>query len=93
MTTNLIGTLKEHTGRVMSVAFNGDGLLASGSYDMTIKLWDISTMNCVGTLKGHTNYVVSVAFNGAGMLASGSKDKSIKHWDINTRMELIPISK
>ena len=73
-----------HIYYVNSVAFNPDGMLASGSWDRTIKLWDISTMTCVKTLEGHTDYVSSVAFNGAGMLASGSYDKTIKHWDIFT---------
>ena len=81
-----VGTLKSHTSYVNSVALNGAGnMLASGSYDETIKLWDISTMNCVGTLEGHTSYVTSVAFNGDGMLASGSGDKTINLTHIYTK--------
>ena len=89
MTTNLIGTLKEHTSSVYSVAFNTSNILASGGYGTTIKLWDISRKhfwqkNCIRTLKGHTNSVISVTFNGAGLLASGSADKTIKLWDTST---------
>ena len=80
-----VGTLEGNTSNVCSVAFNTDGMLASGSYDNSIKLWDISTMTCVGTLEGHTDYIISVAFNTDGrMLASGSWDKTIKLWDIST---------
>ena len=80
-----VGTLKSHTSYVNSVAFNTDGMLASGSWDRTIKLWDISTMTCMRTLKGHTSIVKSVAFNGYGLLASGSGDKTINLTHIYTR--------
>ena len=42
-------TLKEHTNSVLSVAFNGDGMLASGSDDKTINLTHIYTKKFVNT--------------------------------------------
>ena len=63
-----------------SVAFNTNGtILASGSCDMTIKLWDVETKTEIVTLKGHNKTVNSVAFNTDGtIIASGSSDKTIK---------------
>ena len=43
MITNLIGTLKGHATVVKSVAFNGAGMLASGSWDKTVNLTRIYT--------------------------------------------------
>ena len=48
-------------------------LLASGSSDETIKLWNLETKTEIATLEGHEDYVTSVAFNHNGtLLASGS---------------------
>ena len=76
-------TLTGHTGQVTSVAFgtgpDGRLLLASGSDDGTVRLWDPATGAPVGTpLTGHTGSVNSVAFgtgpDGRLLLASGSDD-------------------
>ena len=48
-------TVLEHTDRVWSVAFSPDGsMLASGSDDDTIRLWDVATGTHLRTLRGHT---------------------------------------
>ena len=70
-----------HTDAIRSVDFDGKGLLASGSDDKTIRLWEVSTGNCLKTLVGHTNYVMSVYFDGKGLLASGSGDRTIRLWE------------
>ena len=81
-----VNTLKGHESEVYSVGFSPDGKqLASGSFDKTIKIWDVTTGKVLNTLKGHEGEVRSVGFSPDGKkLASGSNDKTIKIWDVTT---------
>ena len=89
-----VQTLTGHSDWVRSVAFSPDGqLLASGSDDNTIKLWQPGTGNQIRTLTGHSNWVISVAFSPDGqLLASGSWDKTIKLWQPSTGEEICTLT-
>jgi WD40 repeat protein len=84
----LRATLKGHTKSVFSVVYSPDGkTLASGSYDHTIKLWEVATCKELATLKGHTRAVYSVVYSPDGKtLASGSW-KVIKLWNVPRNKE------
>jgi WD40 repeat protein len=73
-------------GPVNSVGFSPDGrLLASASYDMTVRLWDTTTGALKQTLNGHSDSVYSVAFSPDGrLLASASDDITVRLWDTAT---------
>ncbi|KAJ5898218.1 hypothetical protein N7504_008506 [Penicillium tannophilum] len=81
--SSLLQTLEGHSGSVRSVAFSPKGrLLASGSRDQAVRLWDPMTGALQQTLEGHSDSVVSVAFAPDGqLLASGSEDKTVRIWD------------
>jgi WD40 repeat protein len=56
-------------------------VLASGSWDNTIRLWDIDSGKCLNTLSGHSGVIYSTAFSPDGqILVSGSADTSVKIW-------------
>jgi WD40 repeat protein len=75
-----------HATAVDAVAFSPDGrMLASGSYDHTVKLWDVETGLELRTLAGHRAEVRAVAFSPDGRtLASASNDKTVILWDVAT---------
>jgi len=82
----LLRTLKGHKNEVCSVAFDPQGgMLASGSEDEMVKLWEARSGKLVRTLEGHKNWVRSVAFDPQGQtLASGSHDKTVKLWEVRS---------
>ncbi len=75
-------TVQGHQGRVFCLDF-AQGKLISGSYDNTIKIWDLETGVCTQTLYSHGDSVCCLAL-AQGKLISGSYDNTIKIWDLET---------
>lgn len=88
----LVKTLNGHSNVVTSVAIssNPNGVtLVSGSFDTTLKLWNLTTVKEIATLEGNAGSVHSVATSPDGsIVASGNGDNTIKLWNLSTRQEI-----
>ncbi|WP_282560934.1 DnaJ domain-containing protein [Trichothermofontia sichuanensis] len=77
-----VQTLLGHRDRIAAIALSPNGkILASGSWDTQVYLWNLQTGQPFFTLAGHSDQVWSVAFSPDGqILASAGKDGTIKLW-------------
>lgn len=75
--------LPGHSECVASTTLSSDGQFAlSGSWDRTMRLWDLNAGSTVRTFQGHLKDVNSVAFsNDNRQIVSGSRDRSLKLWN------------
>ena len=82
--------LTGHTRDVKSLSFNPAGkILASGSADETIRLWDVEKRRQIARFKGYTGTVNAVCFSPDGQtLASGSADGFLWLWNVTTRKDI-----
>lgn len=72
-----------HTGSIYSLCLLSDGRLASGSYDKTIKVFNLSNYQCEITIEGHKEQVLSISLLSNCYLLSGSSDTTIKIWKLS----------
>jgi WD40 repeat protein/transcriptional regulator with XRE-family HTH domain len=77
-----LATLQGHSSGVLAVTLSGDGgLLASGSLDGTVRLWQTPSGRPLVALQGHNGGAVAVALSGdSGLLASGGLDGTARLW-------------
>ncbi|XP_027942733.1 WD40 repeat-containing protein HOS15-like isoform X2 [Vigna unguiculata] len=90
---NFLHDLKEHVKGIYTIRWSPTGpgtnspnqqlVLASASFDSTIKLWDVELGSVIYSLNGHRDPVYSVAFSPNGeYLASGSMDRYVHIWSV-----------
>jgi F-box and WD-40 domain protein MET30 len=77
-----IKSFRGHTNGVTCLQFD-DNVLVTGSYDMTIKIWNIETGEEIRTLQGHTSGIRALQFDDTKLI-SGSLDNTIKVWNWQT---------
>jgi guanine nucleotide-binding protein subunit beta-2-like 1 protein len=76
-------SLGGHGHFVQDIVISSDGQFAlSGSWDATLRLWDLNYGTTTRRFVGHTKDVLSVAFSADNrQIVSGSRDKTIKLWN------------
>jgi WD40 repeat protein len=80
-------TLRGHLFIVSCLAFKPDdpNILVSGSFDKTLKIWDLSRAACLSTVNAHSDCVNAVSWSTCGKwLVSGGDDKKINIYDAQT---------
>ena len=79
-------TLSGHQDTVRVVAITPDGqTMVSGSYDKTIRLWELPSGKLLCTISGHTHRITSLDISPDGkLLVSSSYDRTIKLWDLSS---------
>ncbi|KAL8900794.1 MAG: hypothetical protein Q9207_005515 [Kuettlingeria erythrocarpa] len=85
-TTKPVARLHGHQKPVNHVTFSPDGaLIASSSFDNSVKLWNGHDGKFITTLRGHVGDVYMSCFSpDSRMLVSCSKDTTLKLWDVRT---------
>ncbi|XP_057597285.1 apoptotic protease-activating factor 1 isoform X3 [Hippopotamus amphibius kiboko] len=91
VTGELVYTYDEHSEQVNCCHFTNSSnhlLLATGSNDYFLKLWDLNQKECRNTMFGHTNAVSHCRFSPDDkLLASCSADGTVKLWDVKSANE------
>ncbi|KAJ5585580.1 E3 ubiquitin ligase complex SCF subunit sconB [Penicillium hispanicum] len=77
-----VKVFRGHTDSVMCLQFE-DNILMTGSYDATIKIWDMETGEELRTLRGHTAGVRCLQFDDTKLI-TGSLDRSVRVWNWRT---------
>jgi WD40 repeat protein/tRNA A-37 threonylcarbamoyl transferase component Bud32 len=84
--------MREHLADVVTLArfnSNGSDVLATGSIDQTIRLWDLAKHEQIAILQGHADPVLSVAVNPSGTrIASGGLSSVVRLWSSTAHEEI-----
>jgi WD40 repeat protein len=81
----LARVLDGHQGGVTAVAVLPDGRVVSGSWDKSLRVWDLESGTSVATLVGHQNWINAVAVLPDGRIVSGSSDNSLRVWELGSQ--------
>ncbi|NJM46930.1 MAG: WD40 repeat domain-containing protein [Alkalinema sp. RU_4_3] len=79
-----------HRGLILSLAYSPSGqLLASGSHDRQLRIWNSSTGECLRTLLGHSDHVAQIIFIDEQTVLTTSYDCTIRQWQLSTGESIV----
>ncbi|ETO03547.1 Serine/Threonine protein kinase, partial [Reticulomyxa filosa] len=93
----LLKTFTGHTAAVYSIDYSAFGgqFLCSGSYDKTVRIWDVETSKQIQLFSDHSSHVTGAKFspyhyhyNRRNVICSSSDDKTIRFWDVKDKQPL-----
>lgn len=82
-----IARMTGHQALINDVKFSPNGrLIASASFDKSVKLWDGTTGKFLAAFRGHVSSVYQVAWSAdSRLMCSGSSDSTLKVWNLKTK--------
>lgn len=95
ITVNPYRRLSGHMSHVRAVAWSNevDGLLLSGAWDATIRLWNVFTGSCLAFCDDHIADVYSIVSHPDNpfTFVSCSRDSTIRVWELGGRIDAVKI--
>ena len=80
-----INFLIGHSNKIRTIKFFNENhsLLISGSWDETVRIWNIDLLICVSIIKGHQNHIygLDICPSHPFLILTSSRDNSIRFWN------------
>ncbi|OMH79636.1 WD repeat-containing protein 5 [Zancudomyces culisetae] len=88
------GELTGHTGAIYTVEYTGsqqEEWIASGSFDRTVRIWDVNDLKQLECMEGHKQAVSVVRWkhDSSEVVASGGFDRQIFEWDVSKAQPMV----
>lgn len=73
-----------HTSQISGITWHGEDRAITGSWDHSVKVWDLESQDCLLTLNGSRVISCLDLSTKSPVVATGHPDSTIRLWDIRT---------